>query len=200
MEAPVNDLPPALSSLVALLDLLPQPTFVIAPSGLLLGCNAAMQQLAGQTMGAPLIDPLQLLSAASIARLTAAFEERPAPVTIDLDRADGSRQIARLLPLPASLPPWYAMVVVFEPLSAPAQASRTRTTRGEALLRHDLAGPVTAILGTAELLLVREPDLPRQLRDGIGQILDNCARINELLAGWHEREGAARAAEPSGGG
>lgn len=53
---------------------------------------------------------------------------------------------------------------------------------GSASLRHDLAGPLTAILGTAELLLLKGQNLPREARDSLGQILDNCGRISEILA------------------
>ena len=61
-------------------------------------------------------------------------------------------------------------------------------------LRHDLAGPVTAILGSAELLLTRGLDLPREVRDCLGQILENCGRISEILA----RSGPVSRADGSG--
>lgn len=68
--------------------------------------------------------------------------------------------------------------------AAPMPRGRSAEERGDgaASLRHDLAGPLTAILGTAELLLLKGQNLPREVRDSLGQILDNCGRISEILA------------------
>ena len=49
-------------------------------------------------------------------------------------------------------------------------------------LRHDLAGPLTAIIGTAELLLMRETGMEDETREGLRVILAQCARIADLIA------------------
>ena len=66
--------------------------------------------------------------------------------------------------------------------SLSSRVSAMEGQRASASLRHDLAGPLTAILGTAELLLLKGQNLPRDVRDSLGQILDNCGRISEILA------------------
>ena len=76
------------------------------------------------------------------------------------------------------------------------EAGRRPDLRARSSLRHDLAGPLTAILGTAELLLLRGQQLPREVRDSLGKILENCGRITGILAD----EGGNPARPPGTGG
>jgi signal transduction histidine kinase len=59
------------------------------------------------------------------------------------------------------------------------------TDRAAASLRHDIAGPLTAILGAAELLLIRGGNLPAEAREKLSAILKSCERIAEIL---HRRQ------------
>jgi signal transduction histidine kinase len=68
---------------------------------------------------------------------------------------------------------------------------------GASTLRHDIAGPLTAILGTAELALLRGGDrLAPDVRDTLLQIIDHCGRMTEVL----QRSRAAGRAGDGGGG
>jgi signal transduction histidine kinase len=64
--------------------------------------------------------------------------------------------------------------------------------RAAASLRHDIAGPVTAILGATELLLARGGDFPAEARGRLDAILKSCERITEIL---HRRWADDRPAE-----
>jgi signal transduction histidine kinase len=65
------------------------------------------------------------------------------------------------------------------PAATPTDASESAL--GE--LRHRVAGPVTAALGAAELLLSRpDLELPDDARHGLDQIVANCTRMMEMLA------------------
>jgi signal transduction histidine kinase len=76
-----------------------------------------------------------------------------------------------------------------------ARRGSSRTDAPESALgelRHRLAGPVTAALGAAELLLTR-PDLglSDEARHGLDQIVANCTRMMEMLAASRADEMAA---------
>ena len=50
-------------------------------------------------------------------------------------------------------------------------------------LRHDLNNPLTAISGSAELLLMKEKGLSEEGKRRLRAILDACARMTQRLSG-----------------
>ena len=60
-------------------------------------------------------------------------------------------------------------------------AGSTGAESATALLRHDIAGPLTAIIGAAELLLLRKDGLPDDIRRRVEGILESCGRISGIL-------------------
>ena len=60
-------------------------------------------------------------------------------------------------------------------------AGRKGADSALAQLRHDVAGPLTAIIGAAELLLTRKDGLPDDVRRRAQGILESCGRITEIL-------------------
>ena len=73
-----------------------------------------------------------------------------------------------------------ALVVLDPPRQA---APRGDGPSSVASLRHDVAAPLTAIMGDVELLLLRgEGRCPEDLMTIARRIFDHCARMNEILA------------------
>ena len=174
--------------LVALLDLVERPAAAISATGLLLGANRAFQTFAEQIGLAGVVQIETLLAPRSrdecrrgLAAATAAMADgesleltfldgRSRPVRVE--RAGGSGGASVLL------------------LAVDEKSGRGAVTRAGSSLSHDIAGPLTAILGTAELLLIRGAELSPDVRESIGHILENCGRISEILA--RGRSGLAR--------
>jgi len=53
--------------------------------------------------------------------------------------------------------------------------------RLQAKLRHDLNNPLTAIMGAAELILIKEKHLSEEGRKRVEMILGACTRMSEML-------------------
>ncbi len=169
------------ADIVALLDLIERPAVVVARDGEVLGHNQRFAELM-ETVAADHIETLSsFLLEGSAARILAADLEAarepfevvfqdgiPRSLRVDFFRLS-SGEVAKLLVLSQGV------------LSGDS-------LRDGASLRHDLAGPLTAILGTAELMLIKGQELPREVRNSIGQILENCGRISEILAKSRARD------------
>ncbi len=185
-----SDISPA--GLVALLDLVERPAAAVSDTGTILGVNQSFHDLA-RAHGVPPHDQLRtVLRPDSVDRTLALLEPRaPRRVDVDLELHDGTPIAGRVEVLTAA----NGAKLLFVVLETPRARGLEMPLRGTAALRHDIAGPLTAILGTAELLLLRGGDqLPREIRDSIGQILENCGRISEIL---HKSRASDR--EQSGG-
>jgi signal transduction histidine kinase len=179
--------------LVALLDFVERPAAVLSPGGALLGANARFAALADE-IGLPDVSEfVSLLGAAERAPLTDRFSSVATGAQQGGERAvrfiDGVCRRVRVEchGEPGEEPMLLAVIDARAADSVP----RTRASLG-----HDLAGPLTAILGTAELLLIRGADLPEGVRQSLGNILQNCGRITEILA--REREARARRDDGAG--
>lgn len=177
------------TGLISLLEWVERPAGALTPSGLFLGVNQRFRELA-LTRGRPPHDRIDsLLNRESREVVAALFQGvQPGirvpdqPVTL----LDGTPMIAKfdVIASSAGTP---LILVVFQP---PQAKSAGQTA---AMLRHDIAGPLTAILGTAELLLIRGENLAPEIKESLGQILENCGRISEIL---HK----SRAMDRGGGG
>ena len=60
-------------------------------------------------------------------------------------------------------------------------AGSTGAGSATAQLRHDIAGPLTAIIGAAELILMRRAGLSDDIRRRLEGILESCGRISGIL-------------------
>lgn len=189
MSQPHHELPIDPTALVALLDLIERPAAVVSAGGVILGSNAAFLRLA-EMLGDPAPSNLRaVLSADSLASVEQASEPAHSPrVPTMLGCVDGLRRSVRLEMVGSVDAPRRSVAHLLVIETSHDDGAWPASTRGEALLRHELAGPLTAILGTAEMILMREPNLPRGTQEGIGQILDNCARMAKLLSVSRLRE------------
>jgi signal transduction histidine kinase len=175
------------AGLVALLDLVERPAAAVSDTGTILGTNQRFHDFVRSHGGGAPDDHLGgLLEPECSARtLRLAASAAPSRQEVGLTLRDGFGVGARVEVLPSANNTRLLLLVLDAPSPAPAEAAAQKWTtglRGTDALRHDIAGPLTAILGTAELLLIRGGDkLPREIRDSIGQILDNCGRITEIL-------------------
>ncbi|UCF68004.1 MAG: hypothetical protein JSV80_01520 [Acidobacteriota bacterium] len=175
-ESSGNDL---VAGLVALLDLLDKPAAAVAAGGAIVGANRLFAELSSE-MGVS-VPPLEQAFDARARETLRRWVDAARPVErAPLTFRDGRSRSVRAERV-AGASEACLLLVVDEPRRA------LRLSPGTATLRHDLAGPLTAILGTTELLLVRGHDLPREVRDSLGEILENCGRISEILA-RHRRE------------
>ncbi|GEM_PF-3168064 len=165
--------------LSGILDLLGRPAVAISDVGATLAANEAFRRLG---IAAPSEFFIRLTSS-SRARVMSAISAGSYPARIEVEFHDGRTctvHLAGMEVIGSSRP---AYLAVFE-----NHRVRSKQTRAPAL-HHDLAGPLTAVLGTAELLLLRERELSRDVRDSLGQILENCGRMSEIL--MRDRHAAA---------
>ncbi len=167
------------AGLVALLDLIERPALAITRVGRVLGSNRRFHELLEDSGFIAAATLEAFLTGDSAERLRTACSGVPVAglsESFALRFLDGSSHDAKVEVVPSKEGPETLLLVLDAPYGqGPAH-------RAGASLRHDIAGPLTAILGTAELLLIRGQDLPREVRDSIGQILENCGRITEILA------------------
>jgi signal transduction histidine kinase len=170
----------ASAGLVALLDLIERPAVALDLHGSILGANARFLDFA-RGRGAVVLGRISaLLAPAGDEIVREALQSGAAtPPELVVEFRDGQRRGARLerVSRPGQTP--FAVLVVDErrhPGDPARQLARAR-------LRHDLAGPLTAILGTAELLLIRRSrDLPGDVRQSLDEILQHCGRMSQILA------------------
>ncbi len=100
-------------------------------------------------------------------------------------------------PLPSQGTPRVLAVLeaidVVDPPRAPIDADELALESDASALRHALSGPITAILGTAELALMRESGtMSAETREALEQIMEACGRISDLLARSRDRERSAQ--------
>lgn len=174
------------TAIVSLLEVLDGPAVLLDASCRVLGANAQLLALAS-SLGVPLLE-----DAPDLVPALAPHDLPESPGVIvgrTLELRDGGTHEARLLRL-EGIGSGPLVLLLFEPLCNETEsASDRRSSR----LRHDLAGPLTAILGTAELLLMREERLEGDAREALEEILGQCSRISELIA--RDRAGSAEEAD-----
>ncbi len=170
---------------VGILDLLDRPAFALGGDGRLLALNAALAHFCRERLARDFGGVEDLLDEDDAGHLaTLAREGGEIPRTrVEVLLRDGSPGRLRVQRVPTA--EGGVLVAVLEsPAASPVAADEVRT------LRHDLAGPLTSIVGTAELLLGRGYEMPREMREALGRIIEDCGRITEILAGA-PREGVS---------
>jgi signal transduction histidine kinase len=171
----------------ALLACIERPAAAIAADGRVIAANRAFVDLARRVARGWPVAAEALLAPSEHALFRALVPHAIAPESWRATFADGTAGSLRAQAVPAIRA---SLVVVDQLPGGPAAAAGS-----EAELRHDVAGPLTAILGTAELMLMRGGDLPPAARDGLTRIVQHCGRISELLATSRSREAARRGGE-----
>jgi signal transduction histidine kinase len=173
--------PRALTSLLQVVD---EPAALLARSGRVLGANEDLLGLA-RALGVSLVEEVGDI----VPDLST--EDLPESAHVVVGRSvtlrGGEERGARLMRLEGLGVEPFVLLLLDQGAEDAASASGRRSSR----LRHDLAGPLTAILGTAELLLMREEGLDGETRESLEEILGQCSRISELIA----RDRAAGAQE-----
>lgn len=173
--------------LTALLEMVERPAVVVGADGTAVGANERFRALC-EKHGASAAELAALLVPESLARLMLRLgRSRPAErESVELVLCSGEHVAARV-DAPASGDGTRLLAVVID-------AAVGAGNSGASALRHDIAGPLTAILGTAELALLRGGDrLSPEVRDSLAQILENCGRMTEILQ-------RSRASDRTGGG
>lgn len=168
----------------ALLACLERPAAAVAADGRVIAANPAFVELARRVARAWPVAAEALLAPSEHALFRALVPHAVAPESWRATFADGAARSIRAQAVPAIR----ASLVIVDDAAAGSAAAAS----SEAELRHDVAGPLTAILGTAELMLMKGADLPTAARDGLTRIVQHCGRITELLATSRAREAARR--------
>lgn len=168
--------------LEALLACLERPAAAVAADGRVIAANPPFVELARRVARGWPVAAEALLAPAEHALFRALVPHAVAPESWRATFADGAARSIRAQAVPAIR----ASLVIVD------DAATGSASSGEAELRHDVAGPLTAILGTAELMLMKGADLPPAARDGLTRIVQQCGRISELLATSRAREAARR--------
>lgn len=170
--------------LQALLACLERPAAAIAADGRVIAANPPFVDLARRVASGWPVAAEALLAPAEHALFHALVPHALAPESWRATFADGAARSIRAQAVPAIRA---SLVTVDDAATGPAAAPGS-----EADLRHDVAGPLTAILGTAELMLMKGAELPPAARDGLTRIVQQCGRISDLLATSRAREAARR--------
>lgn len=168
----------------ALLACLGRPAAAIAADGRVIAANPPFVELARRVARGWPVAAEALLAPSEHALFRALVPHAVAPESWRATFADGAARSIRAQAVPAIR----ASLVIVDDTAAGSAAAAS----SEAELRHDVAGPLTAILGTAELLLMKGAELPPAARDGLSRIVQQCGRISELLATSRAREAARR--------
>lgn len=168
----------------ALLGCLERPAAAVAADGRVAAANPAFVDLARRVARGWPVAAEAMVAPGERALFRALVPHAVAPETWRATFADG---VVRGLRVQAVAPLGATLLVIDDAAGAAAAAAGS-----EATLRHDVAGPLTAILGTAELLLLKGADLPPAAREGLGRIVQHCGRIAELLAASRARDAARR--------
>jgi signal transduction histidine kinase len=173
-----NQASETLERLLAWLDFIERPACLIDCSGQLIGTNAQFIPFLEASSGRSIDRASELFTPWCWGALQRLLETGEiVPGSLPLEFAGGMQRSVRLEPVESGR--WTLMIVEVGPSESSTRSAPA--TRGESMLRHDLAGPITAILGTAELILSRGHELPREMRQDLGQIVENCARMSEIL-------------------
>ncbi len=172
---------------VGILDLLDRPALALGADGRLLALNASLARFCRDRLGRDFAGVGDLLAPDDAGLLvTLARQAGEVPRSrVGVLLADGSPGRLRVQRMATA--DGGVLVAVLESPVAGGRADEAGS------LRHDLAGPLTSIVGTAELLLGRGHELPREMREALGRIIEDCGRITEILAasrgGSASREG-----------
>ncbi len=167
---------------VGILDLLDRPALALGEDGRLLALNAALARFCRERLARDfarvedLLDPDDAGHLATLARRAGDLPQSRVGVLLR-DGSPGRMRVQRVETTGGGV-----LVAVLE---SPA----LEAADGASNLRHDLAGPLTSIIGTAELLLGRGHEMPREMREALGRIIEDCGRITEILAA--SRDGGA---------
>ena len=168
----------------ALLACIERPAAAVAADGRVIAANPAFADLARRVARHWPVAVEALLAPSEHALFRALVPHAIAPESWRANFADGVARSFRAQAVPAI---GASLVIVDEVAGASATPASS-----EAELRHDVAGPLTAILGTAELMLMKGADLPPAAREGLTRIIQHCGRISELLAKSRVREASRR--------
>lgn len=166
------------SRLVAILDLIESPAIVVISGGGLAGGNRRFRDLLErQRLGSP--DRVQDVFARNscLRLLQEPRGQAPGRFHCELELVGGPRIPARVEVFDAESPGGRAALLVVLEISR----SERETLLGTRNWRHDIAGPVTTILGQAELMLLNDALSP-PVRKGLTQIRECCAQISDILA------------------
>lgn len=170
----------ASAGLVALLDLVERPAAAVGRGGVILGANQRFLDFAAGLVSPVPLSIQPLLAPQSLRDFTRLWDDPEHPLLpLDIRFQDGKVRPIKVQFLQTAAGSRMVFMVVQQPVVV---TEIKRSLRGESALRHDLAGPLTAILGTAELMLIRDEKIPEEVRDALGQIIDNCGRMTEILA------------------
>lgn len=165
------------AALAALLEFVERPAAAVSSTGTVLAANEAFHRIVARCGSVPYDQISGLLDMSSTLALLA---PRPAGdgERLELALRDGTRRAARVNVVPAAGGDRFLFLAFESP-----HASRTHGASSPlSTLRHDISSPLTAILGTAEILLVRGgPGLTPDVRGAVEQILENCGRISAIL-------------------
>ncbi len=161
---------------VGILDLLDRPALALGEDGRLLALNAALARFCRDRLARDfarvddLLDPDDAGHLAALARRPGEVPQSRVGVLLR-DGSPGRMRVQRI-----ETPRGGVLVAVLESPPPGGVADDVGS------LRHDLAGPLTSIIGTAELLLGRGHEMPREMREALGRIIEDCGRITEILA------------------
>ncbi len=172
------------ATLGALLACVERPAVAIAADGGMIAANTAFVELARRVARGWPVAAEALLAPSEHALFRALVPHAIAPESWRATFADGAARTIRAQVVPVI---GASLVIVDDAVGSSAAAANS-----EAELRHDVAGPLTAVLGTAELMLMKGADLPPAVRDGLTRIVQHCGRISEILASNRAREGSRR--------
>lgn len=195
MRRPENPPRRPVEPLAILLERIPSASAVFEAGGAVVASNARFRAL--------LADAPSPTLAGALGRDAAALIDKAATLRSGGSLAqvvlDGTARSWRLSaePLPSPGAPRVLAVLeaidVIDPPRAPIDADELALESDASALRHALSGPITAILGTAELALMREAGtMSDETRETLEQIMEACGRMSDLLARSRDRERSAQ--------
>ncbi len=170
----------SVEGLVALLDFLDKPAAVVGAAGRVLGANQNFGEFLSRR-GIAARDRLSAFLTAGdcewVISGAAGADSQPGQRAGRLTFRGGEMHDVRTEVFSAGPEGLVTLLVVTPPETEPGGAA----LRASASLRHDIAGPLTAILGAAELLLLRGEGLAPEIRRSLTSILESCGKISEIL-------------------
>lgn len=195
MRRPENPPRRPAEPLAILLERIPSAAAVLEGGGTIVAANARFRAL--------LADAPSPTLAGAFGRDAAALVDKAATLRSGDSLAhvvhDRATRTWRLNAEPLSSPGTPRVLAVLEaidvvdPPRAPIDADELALESDASALRHALSGPITAILGTAELALMREAgNMSDETREALEQIMEACGRMSDLLARSRDRERSAQ--------
>jgi len=170
--------------LTAVLEMFERPAAVVALDGRVILSNRPFDSLANRTprdadaqfdsLIAPRSRPVWNAVLDRVARGDGRANE-----AAELDWIDGRRSTVRLTRIGRDNAP--AALAVVGCMGAAAVA-----------LRHELAGPLTSLLGTVEMMLAHEERLPEDVAAGLRRVLVEGGRMTALLMSAQRSDGDER--------